>query len=161
MRLAAHSLKAHPSSRPRVSGCSPEVCITMSWSGNSPADAEPHEQRGKSSVLVVDDDFDSREVFALLLEIAGHTVRIAKDGEEALAVAKTFEPDVIFLDIEMPKVDGYITCQSLRKLAALRKTRIYALSGVTGVAHERRCSEAGFDGQISKPADPNCFSRLC
>jgi CheY-like chemotaxis protein len=108
----------------------------------------------------VDDNVDSREMFALVLEIAGHTVRTAKDGEEALAVAETFEPDVIFLDIEMPRANGYIACQNLRKLAALQKTRIYAVSGVTGVAHERRCGEAGFDGQISKPADPDCFSRL-
>lgn len=134
--------------------------MTMSWSGKSPADAEPYEQRGKSSVFVVDDDVDSREMFALVLEIAGHTVCTAKDGEEALAVAKTFGPDVILLDIEMPKVDGYITCQNLRKLAAFQKTRIYAVSGVTGADHERRCAEAGFDGQISKPADLKAFSRL-
>jgi CheY-like chemotaxis protein len=132
----------------------------MSWSGNSPADAESCARPGKSTVLIVDDNVDSREMFALVLEIAGHTVRTAKDGEEALAVAETFEPDVIFLDIEMPRANGYIACQNLRKLAALQKTRIYAVSGVTGVAHERRCGEAGFDGQISKPADPSCFSRL-
>ena len=132
----------------------------MAWSGNSPADAESCERLGKSAVLVVDDNVDSREMFALVLEIAGHIVRTAKDGEEALAVAEAFGPDVIFLDIEMPKDNGYITCQNLRKLVALQKVRIYAVSGVTGVAHERRCGEAGFDGQISKPADPDCFARL-
>jgi CheY-like chemotaxis protein len=132
----------------------------MSWSANPPADAESCEPCDKSSVLVVDDNVDSREMFALVLEIAGHIVRTAKDGEEALAVAEVFGPDVIFLDIEMPKADGYITCQNLRKLVALQKTRIYAVSGVTGVAHEIRCGEAGFDGQISKPADPDCFARL-
>jgi CheY-like chemotaxis protein len=132
----------------------------MARSGNAPPDVESSVRLCKSLVLVVDDDFDSREMVALVLQIAGHTVRTAKDGEEALAVAETFGPDVIFLDIEMPKADGYITCQNLRKLAALQRTRIYALSGVTGVAHERRCGEAGFDGQISKPADPNCFALL-
>jgi CheY-like chemotaxis protein len=71
-----------------------------------------------------------------------------------------FEPDVIFLDIEMPKVDGYVTCQNLRRLAAFQKTRIYAVSGITGVAHERRCGAVGFDGQISKPADPK-FLAAC
>jgi CheY-like chemotaxis protein len=132
----------------------------MSRSGNSAADTQSCERLGKSSVLVVDDNVDSREMFALVLEIAGHTVRTAKDGEEALAVAEAFGPDVIFLDIEMPKANGYITCRNLRKLAALQKARIYAVSGVTGPAHVRRCGEAGFDGQISKPADPNCFARL-
>ena len=132
----------------------------MSWGSNSPADADSCEQPRVSTVLIVDDNVDSREMFALVLEMAGHTVRTAKDGEEALAVAETFEPDVIFLDIEMPKADGYVTCQILRKMDGLEKTRIYAVSGVTGVAHERRCGEAGFDGQISKPADPDHFARL-
>jgi CheY-like chemotaxis protein len=132
----------------------------MSWSRNSPPDVESYERPARSSVLVVDDNVDSREMFALVLEIAGHIVHTAKDGEEALAVAEIFGPDVIFLDIEMPKDNGYVTCQNLRKLAALQKVRIYAVSGVTGVAHERRCGEAGFDGQISKPADPNCIARL-
>jgi CheY-like chemotaxis protein len=132
----------------------------MSWGSNSPADADSCEQPRASTVLIVDDNVDSREMFALVLEMAGHTVRTAKDGEEALAVAETFEPDVIFLDIEMPKADGYVTCQILRKMDGLEKTRIYAVSGVTGVAHERRCGEAGFDGQISKPADPDHFARL-
>ena len=132
----------------------------MSWGTNSPAGVDSGERPHISTVLIVDDNVDSREMFALVIEMAGHTVCTAKDGEEALAVAETFEPDVIFLDIEMPKADGYVTCQILRKMAGLEKTRIYAVSGVTGVAHERRCSEAGFDGQISKPADPDYFARL-
>jgi two-component system CheB/CheR fusion protein len=111
-------------------------------------------------VLVVDDNVDSREMFALVLEMAGHTVCTATGGLEAVALAETFEPDVIFLDIEMPKANGYVTCQNLRKMAGLQETRIYAVSGVTGVAHERRCGEVGFDGQISKPADPDYFARL-
>jgi CheY-like chemotaxis protein len=114
----------------------------------------------KSSVLVVEDDADAREMLAFVLEMAGHIVRTAKDGEEALRVAKAFGPDVIFLDIEMPKANGYAACEKLRMVPALRKARIYALSGVTGAAHERRCGEAGFDGQVSKPADPESFARL-
>jgi CheY-like chemotaxis protein len=111
-------------------------------------------------VLIVDDNVDSREMLALVLEMAGHTVCTAQDGAEALVLAETFGPDVIFLDIEMPKADGYVTCQFLRKMERLQEARIYAVSGVTGAAHERRCSEAGFDGQISKPADPYYFARL-
>jgi CheY-like chemotaxis protein len=84
----------------------------------------------------------------------------ANDGEEALVVAEAFGPDVIFLDIEMPKANGYTACQNLRRSPALHNARIYAVSGVTGAAHERRCGEAGFDGQVSKPADPGCLARL-
>ena len=112
------------------------------------------------NLLVVDDDVDAREMFALVLEMAGHTVRTAKDGEEALAVAGTFGPEVIFLDIEMPNANGYIACENLRRLPGLEKARIYAVSGMTGAAHERRCGEAGFNGQVSKPADPGSFARL-
>lgn len=131
----------------------------MPLSGTSPADAESC-QPDQSLVLIVDDSVDARNMFVLVLELAGHTVRTANDGEEALVVAEAFGPDVIFLDIEMPKMNGYIACQNLRKSPALQKARIYAVSAATGAAHERRCGEVGFDGQISKPADPKCFDRL-
>jgi CheY-like chemotaxis protein len=110
--------------------------------------------------LVVDDDADAREMFALVLQLAGHTVRTANDGEEALVVAEAFSPDVIFLDIEMPKANGYIACLNLRRSPVLENVRIYAVSGLTGMAHEQRCEEAGFDGRVSKPADPSCFALL-
>ena len=132
----------------------------MSWSTHSPAAADSCETPHISKVLIVDDNIDSREMLALVLEMAGNTVCTAKDGAEALALAETFGPDDIFLDIEMPKADGYVTCQILRTMERLQEARIYAVSGVTGVAHERRCSEAGFDGQISKPADPDYIARL-
>jgi CheY-like chemotaxis protein len=114
----------------------------------------------KRSVLIVDDDADAREMLALVLEVAGHTVRTANDGEEAVVVAEAFSPEVVFLDIQMPKANGYTVCQKLRNSPALQKVRIYAVSGVSGATHERRCGEAGFDGQVSKPADSSCFTRL-
>jgi CheY-like chemotaxis protein len=113
-----------------------------------------------STVLVVDDDTDAREMLALMLETAGHTVWTANDGEEALVAAEAFGPDVIFLDIQMPKANGYTACENLRGSPALQKVRIYAVSGVTGTEHDRRCDAAGFDGQVSKPADPGSFTRL-
>ena len=111
-------------------------------------------------MLVVEDDTDTREMFALVLEMAGHTVRTARNGAEAVVVAAAFGPDVIFLDIEMPKVNGYVACQNLRRLPGLERARIYAVSGVTGPAHVRRCGESGFTGQLSKPADPGSFAQL-
>jgi CheY-like chemotaxis protein len=112
------------------------------------------------NLLVVEDDGDAREMLALVLEMAGHTVRTAKDGAEALTVAEAFGPHVIFLDIEMPKVNGYVACENLRRMPGLEAARIYAVSGVTGAAHERRCVASGFNGQLSKPADPGSFARL-
>jgi CheY-like chemotaxis protein len=132
----------------------------MALSGNAARGAQSGQPPGKRSVLIVEDDADTREMFALVLKMAGHTVWTANDGEEALVVAEAFGPDVIFLDIEMPKANGYTACQNLRRSPALHNARIYAVSGVTGAAHERRCGEAGFDGQVSKPADPGCLARL-
>jgi CheY-like chemotaxis protein len=134
--------------------------MIMSWSANSLAEAESWRPRCKSSVLIVDDDADSREMLTLVMMMAGHTVRTARDGEEALEVAEAFRPDVIFLDIQMPKANGYVACQNMRKSSALQKARIYAVSARTGAVHEARCSAAGFDGQVSKPADPDGLVRL-
>jgi CheY-like chemotaxis protein len=132
----------------------------MTWSGSAPQGAELSNSPGLRSVLVVDDDADAREMLALVLTLAGHTVRTASDGVEALTVAEAFFPDVIFLDIEMPKANGYTACQNLRRSHSLHDVRIYAVSGVTGAAHDRRCNEVGFDGQLSKPADAGSFHRL-
>jgi CheY-like chemotaxis protein len=132
----------------------------MPWSGDAPEDVESCKRPDKRSVLVVDNDADAREMFALLLAMAGHSVWTANDGEEALVVAEACCPDVIFLDIEMPKANGYTACQNMRRSPSLQNAKIYAVSGVTGAAHERRCDEAGFDGQVSKPADPSCFAQL-
>jgi CheY-like chemotaxis protein len=110
--------------------------------------------------LVVDDEADSREALAILLSWAGHDVHVASDGAEALKAAQQYLPELIFLDIGMPSLDGYELCRRLRASPIFSHARIYALSGFSGVLHDMRCSAAGFTGQLTKPLDPARLQQL-
>ena len=88
-----------------------------------------------------------------ILELDGHEVRCAADGPAALAAVSEFIPDVIFLDISMPRMDGYVVCNRMRSMTKLDATTIVALSALAGTEHNRRCVQSGFDEQIGKPLD--------
>jgi CheY-like chemotaxis protein len=115
---------------------------------------------GRRRALVVDDDRDTRETIAILLTWAGHDVQQAADGYEALRLAEQFRPDVVFLDIGMPRLNGYEVCRRLRQTTALRHARIFALSGISGTVHDALCDEAGFSARLTKPVDPAALMRL-
>jgi len=110
--------------------------------------------------LVVDDEADSREALAILLSWSGHEVYQASDGEQALTAAERYRPELIFLDIGMPELNGYDVCKRLRNSTLFKDARIIALSGFTGELHQTRCSEAGFDALLTKPLDPAELERL-
>ncbi len=120
------------------------------------ADARP----GRRRALVVDDDRDTRETLAILLTWAGHDVQQAADGSEALRLAEQFRPDLVFLDISMPRINGYEVCRRLRESLALKHARIFALSGISGSEHDALCEKAGFSARLTKPVDPAALMRL-
>src|SRR5690242_17097003 len=93
-------------------------------------------------LLVVHDLRDSADSLAMLLEALGHEVRTAYDGEEAVAAAEAFTPDVILLDLGMPKLNGYDACRRIR--ARGRAVRVIALTGWGHEDDRRRSAEAGF-----------------
>lgn len=100
--------------------------------------------------LVVEDQVEVAASFSMLLEAMGHTVRTVHDGAAAIAVARRFRPDVAFVDIRMPGMDGYEVARRLRKEFGKR----LALVAVTGFGQERdrqRAFEAGFDQHLLKP----------
>ena len=105
-----------------------------------------------SRVLVVDDNVDAAESLAALLEIEGHDVRIAHDGDGALRIAAEFLPRVIFLDIGMPGKDGYETARELRARPDTRETILVALTGWGAQEDRARTRSAGFDHHLTKPA---------
>ena len=115
---------------------------------------------GRKKVLIADDDAEAGASLGELLELAGHEVHVCGNGAEALRIARECHPDVVFLDIEMPGLDGYAVCHSLRSLGGFEQTRVYALSGLTGTAHERRCRQEGFNGQFVKPLEVSALDRL-
>lgn len=103
-------------------------------------------------VLVVDDNVDAATTVAMLLQMCGHTVRIAHSGPEAIESALAEPPDAILLDLGLPGMDGYDVARRLRAQAQLKHVRLIALSGF-GREHDRRLSrEVGFDAHLIKPA---------
>jgi len=111
-------------------------------------------------VLVVDDNVDAAESLAVLLRLAGQDVRVRHDGAAALDAARADRPDVIFLDIGMPGMDGYEVARRLRGDPALRGAVLVALTGWGQEEDRRRSREAGFDHHIVKPVEPDAVQSL-
>jgi CheY-like chemotaxis protein/two-component sensor histidine kinase len=116
-------------------------------------------------VLVVDDNRDAAHAMAAILEIDGHTVLTASDGEEALKIAAAHRPTVVLLDIGLPVLDGY---QVARRLRAMRETDHALLIALTGYGQKedrQAAFDAGFNHHFVKPADAaellNCIRAWC
>lgn len=111
-------------------------------------------------VLVVDDNHDGAESLAMFLQIGGHDVRTAYDGEEAVTAAETFRPEVVLLDIGMPKLNGYEACRRIRDSDWGRDMILIAQTGWGQEEDKRRTREAGFDGHLVKPVDPMVLMKM-
>jgi signal transduction histidine kinase len=107
--------------------------------------------RGGRRVLVVDDNADAAEAMAMLLVAAGNDVRVAHDGVHALQVAEAFTPDTIFLDLGMPRLNGWETAERIRSEAWGRDLLIVALTGWGQPQDRGRTAAAGFDAHLVKP----------
>ena len=109
---------------------------------------DAHGQR----VLVVDDNHDAAAMLSAALGELGHDVAVAEDGPTAIALAETFKPEVAFLDIGLPVMDGYELAQRLRRLPGMPPDlRLVAVSGFGQKQDLRRSSEAGFAAHLVKP----------
>ncbi|MCI0700532.1 MAG: response regulator [Planctomycetia bacterium] len=112
------------------------------------------QMRHPLAVLVVDDEPDTATSLAELLALYGHTVRVALDGKDALRQATEEPPDVVFLDIRMPGLDGCRVAQILNEGAGGKRPLLVALTGC-GMQEDRlRSAQAGFDLHLVKPVDP-------
>jgi CheY-like chemotaxis protein len=108
----------------------------------------------RRNILIADDNQDALESLALMLRLEGHEVHCASDGEEALALADQRRPEIVVLDVGMPKLDG---CEVARRIRAESWGRDAVLVALTGWGQEvdrRRSREAGFDMHLVKPVDP-------
>jgi signal transduction histidine kinase len=102
-------------------------------------------------ILVADDNHDAAESLTLQLQLAGHDVKTVHDGLEALDVAKTFKPDIVLLDLGMPRLDGYETARRMRLQFWGARTTLIALTGWGQQQDRQRTFEAGFDVHLVKP----------
>ena len=103
-------------------------------------------------VLIVDDTPEVADSFAILLETLGVQVRVAYSGAQGLAASSEFEPELVFLDIGMPGMDGFETARRMRDQPAGRKAVLVALTGWGEDEMRRRVKEAGFNRHLTKPA---------
>jgi CheY-like chemotaxis protein len=117
-------------------------------------------RRGKHlRVLVVEDMAIVAEMLITLLELWGHEVQAVKDGPTALVVARTFQPDVVLLDLGLPGMSGFDVARQLRQ-EAQRKLFLAAVTGYGDEGVRRRSQEAGFDHHMTKPIDPDDLQAL-
>jgi PAS domain S-box-containing protein len=114
----------------------------------------------KLRVLLVDDNADSADGLALLLDLQGHDVRVAYDGESALEAARSFRPDVALLDIGMPSMNGYELARRLRAAPETKKTLLVAMTGWGQEEDRRKGREAGFAHHLVKPFEPSAVQKL-
>jgi two-component system CheB/CheR fusion protein len=111
-------------------------------------------------ILVVDDNHSSAAAVSHLLEAKGHEVRVALDGPAALNTALAFLPDVVFLDIGLPGMNGYEVARRLRNQSGLPNLFLVALTGYGGDEVHRLSREAGFDEHLTKPVDLEALHEL-
>ena len=110
---------------------------------------------GACRVLVVDDNVDSAQSMSLLLGLEGYEVECAYDGEEALLRAGRLRPDVVLLDLGLPRLSGYEVARRLRGEPSGSSLLLVAVSGYGRERDRQAAREAGFDLHLTKPADPD------
>ncbi|MBN1240408.1 MAG: hybrid sensor histidine kinase/response regulator, partial [Gammaproteobacteria bacterium] len=111
-------------------------------------------------ILVADDNSDAAAAIAEVLRAFGHDVRTAGDGAEAVDTARHFRPELILLDIGMPKLDGIEACRRIRRFSWGRKVSICAVTGWGQASDRRRTREAGFTAHLVKPVAIDAITRL-
>jgi PAS domain S-box-containing protein len=128
------------------------LLVTLAVSESRPVEeSQTAARRVKVRILVVDDLKDSAESLAMLLRFMGNEVRTAYDGEEAVEAARAFQPDLLLLDIGLPRLDGYEACRRIRQLPLGKDMVLVAVTGWGQEEDRRKANEAGFDHHMVKP----------
>lgn len=120
----------------------------------------PREADAPLRILVVDDNQDSAETLSMLLELMGNEISVAYDGEQALAMANTEKPDVVLLDIGLPKMNGYDVAREIRRTPWGGDPILVAVTGWGQTEDKELSREAGFDHHLVKPVDHDQLLKL-
>ena len=111
-------------------------------------------------ILVVDDNLDALETLSMMVRLLGHDVATAHDGEEALAALGRFQPQVVLMDIGMPKLNGYDAARRMRQLPYGAGLLLIATTGWGQEEDRHRTADAGFDHHLVKPVEPAVLRKL-
>lgn len=111
-------------------------------------------------ILIADDNVEGGQLLRALLAQRGHEVAVAENGEDAVRLAKEFQPHVGMLDIGMPGMNGYAVAEHLRRDPDHRGMFLIAVTGWSREEDKRRAIEAGFDAHVTKPADADELQAL-
>ncbi len=114
----------------------------------------------KMDILLVEDNADSRGMLKSLLELDGHQVAVAEDGQQGLEAILRDHPQVGLIDIGLPKMDGYQVAREARKHQRVAELYLIALTGYGQDKDRQKAFSAGFDEHLVKPVHPNDLSRV-
>ena len=136
-----------------LDGATPVITVTLT---------EGKQENGPPTrrILVADDNLDSAESMAIALRLMGHEVVTAHDGIAAVEAAEREHPDVVLLDLGMPRMNGYDACKRIREMECGRKMLVIAQTGWGQEEDQSRTRAAGFDGHLTKPADFDVLEKL-
>ena len=129
-------------------------------SENSPENPPKPDSVTHRRILVVDDNEDSANTSALLLQLEGHKVKAAYGGPEALEIAREFKPEIILMDIGLPDMDGYEVAKRIRGMPEQREALLIAVSGYGHIEERARTNGVSFDHHLMKPVDFNHLKTL-
>jgi len=124
------------------------------------SDSTPATKDVPLRILVVDDNRDSAETLTMLLELMGNEMSVAYDGEQALAIANETKPDVVLLDIGLPKMNGYDVARQIRQQPWGRNPVLVAITGWGQTEDKDLSRESGFDHHLVKPVDHDLLLKL-
>ena len=117
-------------------------------------------ESARHRILVVDDNVDAAETMVMLLDLSGHDARAAFGGQEALDLALSFRPDVVFLDIGLPGMNGHEVARRLLANPATASAKLIALTGWGTEDDIQRSRMAGFNAHLTKPVDPEAIDAM-
>jgi PAS domain S-box-containing protein len=152
VELHGGAVEAHSDGEGRGSRFVVRLPLSTSVEAIAPPPAGPCTKVSPRRVLVVDDTRDAADSLVLLLETLGANVRVAYSGAQALEACVAFEPELVFLDLGMPQMDGFETARRMRASPSGRSVSLIALTGWGEEETRRRARQAGFDRHLTKPA---------
>lgn len=129
------------------------VWLPLSASVPPIAAGDPSRTAQTHRILVVDDNVDHAMMLRILLGNLGHQVATAHDGVQGLTLAQEFKPDLVFLDLGLPGMNGFEVCRRLRQLPEFEQVPIVAVTGYARASDRKRALEAGFTDHVAKPFD--------